>query len=435
HQHHSRYTLNPRPVHATHVHYPTISESAPSPAFNAAHTLMTSSPDAHPLQSPPDSPSPEASLVLPKARGAQRKSPLSSLASLPYRSPNASLSTLFASTLSLPSSSKTSGTATPTASVIPGSVFSPNVTTLSGSSSPAPQGQSDETGLILRAFAPHVSILASPDTEELVRHKGIEGGLLGLLRPFGERIPGKVTIRDSNGASRSWDDFGIRFTGVKDGLEDPKSDARGSAEERSGRPNGTPDVLPEYRPDRLRTGGDVPQIEELVDRHLSFTEYQPDSPPVDYLNHKDEPSCQDLASSPFYTLYMRRLLSGLPMTPYETFSHPVASVIAISSRSPDPIEELRTLYASSNDGENRVPQWVDNAFLRYYVLVHDEDYDDITKSTALYEQMKRHFGLHCHLLRLRSTQCLASDDDCFKLPTCEWMSAAEELAEIERRGQ
>jgi hypothetical protein len=108
-------------------------------------------------------------------------------------------------------------------------------------------------------------------------------------------------------------------------------------------------------------------------------------------------------------------------------------VIAISSRSPNPIEELRTLYASSNTGEHRLPPWVLNEFLRYYILVHDEDYDDISKSMALYDQMKRHFGLHCHLLRLRSAQCVPSDDDSVKLPHPEWMSAAEELAEIIRR--
>jgi hypothetical protein len=111
----------------------------------------------------------------------------------------------------------------------------------------------------------------------------------------------------------------------------------------------------------------------------------------------------------------------------------VATVIAISSRSPNPIEELRTLYASSNTGEHRLPPWVLNEFLRYYILVHDEDYDDISKSMALYDQMKRHFGLHCHLLRLRSAQCVPSDDDSIKLPHPEWMSAAEELAEIIRR--
>lgn len=305
--------------------------------------------------------------------------------------------------------------------------------------SPAvPGGQlSGETkDLILRAFAPHVSVLASQDTEELTRHKGVNGGLLELLRPFGEHVQGKVTIRDSSGASRSWDDFAVRFTGVQDGLEAPRLPDRRSMESNvSGAQNGNPRLSTlEYKPARLRSGGDVPQIEDLIERHLTFAEEQSGPVEADYLTHKQDTTGSDPhADSPFYMLYLRRLLSGLPMVPSETTSHPVATVIAISSRSKSPIEELRTLYASSNTGENRLPPWVLNEFLRYYVLIHDEDYDDISKSMALYEQMKRHFGLHCHLLRLRSTQCVPSDDDSVKLPHCEWMSAAEELSEIVRR--
>lgn len=286
----------------------------------------------------------------------------------------------------------------------------------------------------MRAFSPCVSLLASEDCEELVRHKGIDGGLLELLRPFGECVPGKVTIRDSSGVSRSWEDFGVRFTGVKDGLENPRGENRNSTDSASSK-NGRRASMLEYKPARLRSGGDVPQIEDLVERHLTFAEEHSGPFEADYINHKDTPVSpgESNATSPFYLLYLRRLLSGLPLVPSETLSHPVASVIAISSRSQSPIEELRTLYASSNTGEHRLPQWVHNEFLRYYVLIHDEDYDDIQKSMNLYDQMKRHFGLHCHLLRLRSTQCVPSDDDTVKLPSYEWTAAAEELWEIVRR--
>jgi len=271
-----------------------------------------------------------------------------------------------------------------------------------------------------------VSVLSSPDCEELLRHKGINGGLLELLRPFGERIAGRVVIRDSTGASRPWDDFGIRFTGVRDGLEAPRLVEHEKKEQET--EDKQVAELSEYKPARLRSGGDALQIDEVVERHLEYAEHQASSKETDYLNVKDKRDTPD--TSPFYALYLRRLLSGTILSPHETFSHPVTQVIAISSRNPAPIEELRNLYASSNTGDHRLPQFVNNEFLRYYVLVHDEDYDDIKKSTTLYEQMKRHFGLHCHLLRLRSTQCLPTDDESMRLPQCEWQSAAEELTEI-----
>ncbi|TKA83158.1 hypothetical protein B0A55_00720 [Friedmanniomyces simplex] len=400
---------------------------------------MLPTPD-DPLQSPQESDS-EQPVTVRKTRHG--KSPLASITSLPYRRSNASLSTLFASTTSLPlqpssGSPSESGTVTPTAGAINGSVFSPGASNAGRSSSPAPSAQSvanNETrDAIQRAFSPHVSILASQDTEELIRHKGIHGGLLEILRPFGERVQGKVTIRDSSGVSRSWEDYGIRFTGVRDGLESPRlADRRSTDSAGSAARNGQRTSMLEYKPARLRSGGDVPQVEELVERHLTFAEEQSGPVEADYITHNDVQSADARATSPFYTLYLRRLLSGLPMVPSETLSHPVASVIAISSRSANPIEELRNLFHSSNQGEHRLPQWVHNEFLRYYVLVHDEDFDDITKSMSLFDQMKRHFGLHCHLLRLRSTQCLPSDDGAVKLPHCEWTAAAEELAEIVRR--
>ncbi|KAF1966069.1 hypothetical protein BU23DRAFT_544960 [Bimuria novae-zelandiae CBS 107.79] len=343
----------------------------------------------------------ETSLILPKQRG----SPASSLASLPYRTSNPSLHKLFESTASISTSRPSSGSATPTASVIHGSVFSPG-SRQNGTGTPRalPPGVSDEhRTLIQQAFAPHVLVVADNETEELIRGKGLEGGLLQLLRPFGESVPGKVTIRDSVGASKIYEDFGVRFVGMN-----------------------------ETNPPR-KTGGDIAQIEELVDRHLQYSEFNAQGSLVpDYLN-QGEPVAQESGKSPFYTLYMRRLLSGQPMVPHETFAHPVVGVIATSSRSADPVEQLRELYNRQHQGDLRSPEWVDGQFLRYYVFIHEEETGDIAKSTTTFDSMKRHFGLNCHLLRLKGQQCISSDDEAVRLPTCEWMSASEELAEIQKR--
>lgn len=382
---------------------------------------MTPPQDATPK--PPKYPAdPEASMILPK----HRASPVSSLSSIPYRRSNPSLSKLFESTTTLSTSRPNSGAATPTQTHPQGSVFSPG-SRLSGTGTPSslPPGVSDEyRTLIQRAFVPCVAVLADAQTEELMQSKGLEGGLLQLLRPFGEAVPGKVTIRDSNGASKSWEDFGVRFISVDDAYPDLHVQAGGLRT-----PAGS------MRPPK-RSGGDVSQIEELVDRHLQYSEFNRQDAVSDYMHQGEAPAPPvDSTSSPFYTLYLRRLLSELPVVPHETFSHPVAGIIAISSRNPHPIEELRRLYNRQHDGDLRFPQWVENDFLRYYVLIHDEETGDIAKSNQTFDSMKRHFGLHCHLLRLKSQQCIASDDDSVRLPTCEWMSASEELAEIQRRGE
>jgi hypothetical protein len=290
-------------------------------------------------------------------------------------------------------------------------------------------GPDEPRNLILRGFAPRVAVHASKDVEGLMHEKGFSGGLLELLRPFGESMPGKITIRDSVGVSRSYEDFGIRFTALSDGLVQPTVPGRRSAEGANGNREGG-----RISQQAIRTGGDIAQIEEVVDRHLQYSEMQSHDPVEDYMNHKSAFQPTDSSKSPFHALYLRRLLSGLPLVPHETFGHPISCVLAISSRHPSPIDELRNLYSDTSTGDHRLPQWVDQEFLRYYVLIHDEEQGDVAKSTSLFDQMKRHFGLHCHLLRLKSNQCIPSDDDSVRHPRCEWISAAEELAEIQNRG-
>jgi hypothetical protein len=293
----------------------------------------------------------------------------------------------------------------------------------------------DPRNLILQAFVPHIAVHTSSDTKELVKDKGFDGGLWELLRPFGERVQGKVTVRDSVGAGRTWEDFAVRFVQMGDGLEvsDSVSGTRKSSEGRYLASNGNKPLPDSVAAQRARTGGDITAIETLVDRHLTHAEDFPSMNGENFLNYGESRLPNPAIPSPFYTLYLRRLLSGIPLAPHETFAHPVACVIAISSRNANPIETLRKLYDESSYGEKRFPLWVHNEYLRYYVLVHDEERDDITKSMTLFEQMKRHFGLHCHLLRLRSTECVATDDDSAQLPRCEWLTAAEEMAEIQAR--
>lgn len=376
----------------------------------------------------------DSSITKPKIQGLdngyeRNNRPFSEI-NLPFRRSNASLSALFAST-------SLSNTQKRASSPLIGAL-SRKPSTESGLSSHTfskdVEGSNSYRDTIVRSFAPHVAILPSQDTEDFLAQKGFLGGLLQLLRPYGENVQGKVTIRDSTGASKSWEDYSIRFTRLKDGLEGPRVPERTSTEGRTKNINCYTDEYFPAASARLRTGGDLGYVEESVAKHLQFYESQFNADADDELLQEMTAEDASTVASAFHLLYLRRLLSGLPVSPHETFSHPVACVIAVSSRNSDPVETLRQLQIESSNGNQRMPQWVNNDYLRYYILVHDEGYDDTERSLGLLEQMKRHFGIHCHLLKIRSTQAVPSDDDCVQLPTCEWLAAAEELAEIHRRG-
>lgn len=205
-----------------------------------------------------------------------------------------------------------------------------------------------------------------------------------------------MVVRDSTAASRAWEDFGIRFADL------------GSLAQQSRIPQA---VVP------------LDDLEDVLDRYIQQSS---DDPPTgDGLS----------GTSPYYQLFLGRLLSSQPISQHEAFLHPVATVIAISSATSSPIETLRNLYQQTAQGPQTLPQYANPEYLRYYVLVHDEDKDDFAKSSALFEQMKRHFGLHCHLLRLRSAECLNESEYAEELPVCEWLTASEELKHLDATTQ
>jgi len=289
--------------------------------------------------------------------------------------------------------------------------------------------------IIVRSFAPRVAVYASADTEELVRQKGFEDGLCSLVRPYGELLPGKVFIRDSVGASKGFDDFGIRF--INSGNLQP-SNTNHIAEVSADSENSNLVNSFQYIPERPQSSHGIEpgaSFDQFLDHCLHAQAKTTDSVDERYFDYDRRSNNPRPDSSPLYPTYLRKLLANETIVPYETFSHPVACMIAVSSHHPAPIEALRQLYASTGHGSNNIPAWVGTGYLRYYVLIHDEERDDITKSTALFDLMKRHFGLHCHLLRLRSSQCVPTEDDSTKVPSCEWLSAEEEMNQIRTRGR
>ncbi|KAK6088445.1 Transport protein particle subunit trs85-2 [Seiridium cupressi] len=384
-----------------------------------------------PIPTPPLAAS-SAALKVQKTRIASMDgTPLSqSEVTLPIRDRRShpSAASLYASTLSPPGSRSQSPAGRPISRMASGSgsvfgaVGSNNARALIDGVADSP---GDPLNLLMHAFAPHVAVYASEDTDKLLREKGFEKGLWELLRPFGERVQGKVIIRDSNGSSRTYEDYSIHFVRFGEDIEHPKPAAgtlktNGAVGAAS---NGEKESTPKH-------GGRLTNVDAVVGRHLEYAE---ESAPASSQSPIATKHGLDVdVPSPYYSLYLRRLLSGLSVTPHETFAHPVACVMAISSRNSAPIETLRKLYNDSSSGDKQLPNWVDSEYLRYYVLVHDEEKDDITKSMSLFDQMKRNLGLHCHLLRIRGTQSAATDDDSIPLPTSEWKSPSEELADIRR---
>jgi trafficking protein particle complex subunit 8 len=208
---------------------------------------------------------------------------------------------------------------------------------------------------IAQAFSPTVAVVASRECEDLVRQKGFPG-VLDLLRPFGDCVMGKVNIRDSQAMTLSVEDFSIKFI---DFHHYAQNISNGSRIDQG--PYAPKRVVPNYIP-----GGDLTALERLLEQHVE---------------QQNNENYGGGGNGGEYSFLLRRMLSAMPVSAHETFSHPVACVLAVSSRHPEPIDALLALYNTTNNAP--LPRYIDAGFLRYYVLIHDDDNDDIDKYISL----------------------------------------------------
>ncbi|GAO50964.1 hypothetical protein SAICODRAFT_55322 [Saitoella complicata NRRL Y-17804] len=278
------------------------------------------------------------------------------------------------------------------------------------------QPLSDSRSFIAQAFVPHVAFLASSDADEIAREKGWED-LLDLVRVFGDQVQGKVGIRDSSGQASGYEDFGVRFTTL--GSSRSPLQAGGP---RSAAPGAQLDAIERLLERHVREYGD-----HLAQTQLGLSETSSiSSSTAPSVTERDDGG----TAVQIYPHFLRRVFSSLPVATHETFAHPVACVLAVSSRHPDPISGFTGLYTRC--AQTPMPVWVDRGYLRYYLLVHDEDKDDLEESIKVFERIKRQFGLNCWMVRINSRMMYGSDDDVLPVPQSLWMPAQASLDHLDK---
>lgn len=213
--------------------------------------------------------------------------------------------------------------------------------------------------IIAQAFCPTVAVVASKECEEMLREKGYTG-LMDLLRPFGDCVRGKVNIRDSQAMSVPVEDFSIRFVDFHYYAKGMANGTANSVEDR-GRYAPKSPMVQTYIP-----GGDLIAIERLLETRIEPPEKETEQ----------EGTKREIKGTE-YSFFLRKMLSAIPVSAHETFSHPVVCILAVSSHHPEPIDALLGLYNTTNNAP--IPRFIDAGFLRYYVLIHDDDKDDLEK--------------------------------------------------------
>ncbi|KAG0199180.1 Trafficking protein particle complex 8 [Mortierella sp. GBA30] len=227
--------------------------------------------------------------------------------------------------------------------------------------------------LVSKVMSPRIAVIASQGATDLCQQNHLPS-LVDLLKPFGEQIEGRVTVHGSMGLPSAVDNFTLRFTEM-DQLEepDPKSTERWLAEVVRAQAH-------RYE-DPFKIKG-----KEQVTR--------------DYLGER---------VFPWYARYRDLFFSTGGVSDHETFEHPVACIVAISSLSLDPINEIHQLNNMSTPPIVFEKAFMDPTILKYYVLIHDCSKGNLDSTMETLEKMRRTFGLHCSLLKINSVDPDQSD--------------------------
>src|SRR6202035_5970384 len=95
-------------------------------------------------------------------------------------------------------------------------------------------------------------------------------------------------------------------------------------------------------------GGDLIAIEQLMEQRIES---------LNETLEKEKMNGEKMeVKESEYSYFLRRMLSAIPVSAHETFSHPVACVLAVSSRHPEPIDALLGLYNTTNNAP--VPRYI-----------------------------------------------------------------------------
>lgn len=206
--------------------------------------------------------------------------------------------------------------------------------------------------VIEEAFVPRIHVVADDEVNTLVKNLDHES-LSDMLNLHSNL--GSVIVRDANTMSRTVENFTVEFT---------------------------PTDVPEYTaaPDDL------------------------------------EGLLADLLQTPSYAgvegvfeEWLRGVVKPTDTPPFETFNHPVATVLAVSSKTPNPVEKFTQMFQQGYSPDKITP-YINNDNLRVFLFVHDED-SPSDKAALEFEQLKRQFGPYCVMLHLGTSQHEVNDNN------------------------
>ncbi|KAJ9473896.1 Trafficking protein particle complex III-specific subunit 85 [Pseudozyma hubeiensis] len=268
------------------------------------------------------------------------------------------------------------------------------------------------------ALSPRVAVLSSPDVDRVVQLNGIPD-LPTLLRPFEFSVE-RLSVRTSQLETRICDQFPLRFDPYALFNSDAARAISSSQSQGAPRPSAVGQSHEELL-DRVNhlIASNIKKWDAQVPRTVSAN-WQSQPPNKQEENNDDREGDRRQALdktlvelqrgsleqiAPWFAAVQQLVFGQRSIAKHESFGHPVAVLLAVSSASPDPMNDFAKLYeASSQASPFPAHPYINPDTLKYYVLIHDvrSSGEDLAGSKEILEQIKKTYGLHCCLLAINS---------------------------------
>ncbi|KAJ3068765.1 hypothetical protein HK102_007093, partial [Quaeritorhiza haematococci] len=303
------------------------------------------------------------------------------------------------------------------------------------------------TDFVYRTLSPLVTVLTSPDVEASIKRHNFPS-FVDFIAPFGLNLDGKgilaqlfvldhppwkdlehslfslyrkVTARDSQGQANSIDTPLLRFhdATILDRHTSTSSLSYSSPTTSFSLPSSSPSSsfsLPSITtastatttlgtpltPNSALSGASIPPssftlptVNTIIASCLK--RYRQD---IHHLGGSEHSEVGE-NDTPWYDEYREIVCGLIGTTEHETFNHPLACLIVVTTANPDPVSTLAKLYNPSNPPPGFAKVYLDPNVLRYYLLVHDPSMPGANPDpNNLLLQMKKTFGLSCQLITI-----------------------------------
>ncbi|KAJ3734691.1 ER-golgi trafficking TRAPP I complex 85 kDa subunit-domain-containing protein, partial [Lentinula guzmanii] len=209
------------------------------------------------------------------------------------------------------------------------------------------------------SLSPHICILSSPDLQDLLAASSLPQ-LSEIFQSFSP-LP-QVTTRTTSLASVPHKAFALRFSDL--------SEIEASCRE---------------------------DEEERAVRMLDWIGSRINSRCAQWVDDMDKLSGKQPTRVPWWEELKRCVEGDHVPSKTETWNHPAAIILAVSTNTSNPLQAISNLHARAIE----LPSWVDPAYLRYTLIVHPKDSTlSDEEAGALFNAVKKQYGLHSYLLSL-----------------------------------